>query len=226
MYRYTPPPEQELDVVYCDDSLLVVNKPAGLLSVPGRGADKADCVVVRLLKRMQDVLVVHRLDMATSGLMVLARNKLVQRQLSKLFRERGVRKRYVAIVEGFMCSSIGEVELPIGRDWMDRPLQKIDIVAGKPSLTRFRLLENECHQFREGMKPSCEVAVSRIELEPVTGRTHQLRLHMAAIGHPVVGDSLYGAGGAQKRLMLHAWKLGFTHPVGGKWLEVECQQPF
>lgn len=202
-----------LDVVYRDESLLVVNKPAGLLAVPGRGADKQDCLSAWLLPEFPDSLVVHRLDMATSGLMVFARSAEMQRRLSQMFCEREVSKRYFAVVSGKLEQEAGEISLPLISDWPNRPKQMVDHTQGKPSLTRYRLL-------------GLEGANSRVELEPVTGRTHQLRLHMAAIGHPILGDVLYGDGSSAPRLLLHANSLNFKHPVSGKPLNFSSSSPF
>lgn len=198
------PPCGDLELIYSDKSLLVVNKPAGLLAVPGRGADKQDCLITRLQQQFPDALVVHRLDMATSGLMVFTRGIDVQRRLSQMFRERAVEKRYVAVVAGKVEPERGEVNLPITADWLKRPLRKIDMAIGKPSLTRYASLAYDA-----------ATDSSRLELEPVTGRTHQLRLHMAAIGHPILGDALYGNAYNAPRLMLHASSLCFPHPGNG-----------
>lgn len=210
---YFPPPDEGLTLVFQDASLLVVDKPAGLLAVPGRGADKQDCLVSRLHLEFPDALVVHRLDMATSGLMVFARGIAVQRQLSRAFAERQVCKRYVAVVEGRIAAS-GEIDLPIAADWPNRPLRKIDATLGKPSLTRYRLLDY-----------ATDSDWSRVELEPITGRTHQLRVHLQAIGHPILGDTLY-PGRAADRLMLHAYRLHFTHPCSGEVQRFFSQPPF
>ncbi len=190
-----------------DEALLVVNKPEGLLAVPGRGEDKQDCLSSRLQQKFPDALVVHRLDMATSGLMVFARGAEMQRRLSQMFREREVEKRYVAIVAGKLIPATGEVNLPIVADWPNRPLRKIDMDSGKPSLTRYTCVAYDA-----------ATNSSRVELEPVTGRTHQLRVHMAAIGHPILGDALYGDAASAPRLMLHASALRFAHPLNGTLL--------
>jgi len=240
---YTPPPGCGTDLIYQDASLLAVNKPAGLLAVPGRGVDKQDSFSVRIRKEFPDALTVHRLDMATSGLMLFARGAAMQRCLSRMFREREVKKRYVALVAGkiepiyvnsspflvprskkeqtfFLPPGEGwegdwsEVNLPVIADWPNRPLQKIDVVKGKHSLTRYRLLEF-----------NTDADTSRIELEPVTGRTHQLRVHMSALGHPILGDELY-EGRAAERLMLHACTLSFVHPLGGEPITLSCEAPF
>ncbi|MDD4929218.1 MAG: pseudouridine synthase [Gallionella sp.] len=192
----------------------MVNKPAGLLSVPGRGEDKQDCLSARVQQDFPDARVVHRLDMATSGLLLFARGIEMQRQLSALFSERKIHKRYVAIITGKLENEEGQIQLPLGADWPNRPRQKVDFTAGKPSLTRYRQLTY-----------SRQTDQSRVELEPVTGRTHQLRVHLMAIGHPIVGDTLY-EGLPAKRLMLHAGDLAFSHPVGGRLLTFSCEPAF
>lgn len=213
MPDYFPPADDGLELIYCDESLLVVNKPAGLLSVPGRGEDKQDCLSARIQRDFPDALVVHRLDMATSGLIVFARSIDIQRRLSEMFREREVKKSYLAVVAGHVESDSGEVSLPIGADWTNRPLRKIDAETGKPSVTRYRVLARH-------------TASTRLELEPVTGRTHQLRVHLSAIGHPILGDALYGNAASAPRLLLHAHSLSFTHPVSHKTLNLICAATF
>lgn len=185
-------------VLFADERLIVVNKPSGLLAVPGRGPDKQDCAVLRVQRDYPDALTVHRLDMATSGLLLLARGAAMQRELSIAFAARRVDKRYVAVLDGCLAEpgAQGEVDLPLTADWPRRPLQKVDQVHGKPSLTRYRVLAVDR-----------AAQTSRVELSPVTGRSHQLRLHMQAIGHAILGDTLY-ASPAQcaraPRLLLHA----------------------
>lgn len=218
----------DTELIYRDDTLLVVNKPAGLLAVPGRGADKQDCLSVHVQKEFPDALIVHRLDMATSGLMVFARGAEMQRRLSQMFREREVEKRYVALVQGRVELPTGEVNLPIAADWPNRPLRKIDIDTGKPSLTRYLVLGYDL-ETASASKPYHQnesiLGTSRVELEPVTGRTHQLRVHMAAVGYPIVGDALYGVPTAD-RMMLHACSLRFIHPVNGRLLDLQSIPPF
>jgi tRNA pseudouridine32 synthase/23S rRNA pseudouridine746 synthase len=226
---YNPPSESGLDLAYCDDSLLIVNKPAGLLSVPGRGADKADNLTSRVQNEFPGSFSVHRLDMGTSGLLVFARSKDMHRRLSLLFRERRVNKRYVALVEGHVGLAMGEVDLPLVADWPNRPRQKVDFTTGKPSLTRYRLQEHMQITIPSSVHPDKRCfAASRVELEPVTGRTHQLRVHMAALGHPVVGDGLYGEGTCRSagRMLLHSRLLSFPHPLSGKQLTLACESPF
>jgi tRNA pseudouridine32 synthase/23S rRNA pseudouridine746 synthase len=202
-----------LDLIYQDDCLLVVNKPAGLLAVPGRGEDKQDCLSSRLQQEFPDALIVHRLDMSTSGLMMFACGAEMQRRLSLMLQEREVEKRYVAVVAGKLEPETGEVNLPIAADWPNRPLQKIDAEQGKPSLTRYRVL-------------GLEAGNTRVELEPVTGRTHQLRVHMKAIGHPILGDALYGDAASAPRLKLHATILKLLHPVTRTPLHFVDAPPF
>ena len=206
-----------LDLIYQDDFLIVANKPAGLLAVPGRGADKQDCLSSRVQAECPDALVVHRLDMATSGLLLFARGVEMQRRLSQIFRERAVQKRYVAVVAGMLEMAVGEIDLPLICDWPNRPRQKIDYASGKPSLTRYRSLAHDAI-----------TGTTRVELEPVTGRTHQLRVHMSAIGHPILGDALYGgeAAGKAGRLLLHASALSFSHPLNAEPLHLASDSPF
>lgn len=214
---YCPPPDTGLELLYEDAALVVVVKPAGLLSVAGRGEDKADCLVSRAQAVFADAMIAHRLDMDTSGILVLARGAGMQKALFALFRDRRVNKRYQAVLAGQLEQKEGEVDLPLIVDWPNRPRQKVDYQEGKPSLTRFRRLE---------LDPAANT--SRVELEPVTGRTHQLRVHMAALGHPILGDELY-AGPAKElapRLLLHATWLEFPHPITGERLRFESAPPF
>ena len=210
--------ETGFTLIHADPALLVVNKPSGLLSVPGRGEDKQDCLVRRVQAEYPDALIVHRLDRDTSGLLVLARGKAMHRRLSILFQNRKVDKRYVAVVAGKFAESVGEICLPLIVDWPNRPRHKVDFVTGKPSLTFYRVL---------GYCASEDA--SRVELTPETGRTHQLRLHMQALGHPILGDTLYAGAEARAkadRLLLHAKTLAFAHPQSGEPLRFSCAAPF
>jgi len=204
-------------VLYVDDACIVVDKPSGLLSVPGRGAHLQDCMATRVQALFADALVVHRLDMATSGLMLLARGAAVQRALSRAFAQREVHKRYVAVVHGRIDTEQGEIDLPLIADWPNRPLQKVDHEHGKPSLTRWCVIGN------------ADADRTRVELEPITGRAHQLRVHLLAIKHPILGDALYAPpevrAGAD-RLLLHATQLRFAHPVSGEIVTIESTVPF
>ena len=205
---YVPPPDTGLTVLYADEALVVVDKPAGLLSVPGRGDDRQDCMALRVQREFPDALVVHRLDMATSGILVMGRGAAMQRALSMAFEQRVADKRYEAIVEGLLAEDAGDIDLPLATDWPRRPRQMVCFERGKPSLTRFRVIE------RNALR-----STTRLSLEPVTGRSHQLRVHLMALGHPIVGDPLYGPDVAgvlgAERLMLHAAELGLRHPRSG-----------
>ncbi|TAG01179.1 MAG: RNA pseudouridine synthase [Burkholderiales bacterium] len=207
-----------LEIIHVDDAFIIVNKPSGLLSVPGRGPDKADCAISRLQQQFSDALTVHRLDMETSGLMVFARGIDAQRALSRAFEKREVTKRYVAVVDGIVRADSGEIDLPLICDWPNRPRQIVDHDVGKPSLTRYQILSrNETSN------------TTKVELSPVTGRSHQLRVHLASIGHCILGDSLYAtpaALSASERLLLHASSLTFAHPICGRQEQFECSVSF
>ena len=206
--------------LYADNFLIVLNKPAGLLSVPGRGADKQDCLSTRVQQHYPDALVVHRLDMATSGLIVMARGAAMQRALGTAFSERRIHKRYEAIASGAMATLPGNwhtITLPIAVDWPKRPLRVVD-AAGQASETRYQVLQ---------IAPDRQT--TRVALEPVTGRTHQLRVHLQAIGHPIVGDALYAPEAVcmrAPRLLLHASALVFKHPVTGESLQFTAAPDF
>jgi tRNA pseudouridine32 synthase/23S rRNA pseudouridine746 synthase len=202
----------ELTVIHADDHLLVVDKPAGLLAVPGRGETKADCLLTRLQTAYPDAQVVHRLDQATSGLMLFARGAAAQRALSIAFAKRQVDKRYVAIVWGEPAEERGTIDLPLAADWPHRPRQRVDAAQGKPSITHWQV---------DRRLPGGR---TRLSLAPVTGRSHQLRVHLAAIGHPILGDALYAppeAQAAADRLLLHASALALHHPVSRQRLAFE-----
>lgn len=205
-----------IDIIHADDSLVIANKPWDLLSVPGRGADKQDCLWRRVQLAHPTARIVHRLDYATSGLMVLALTLESQRALSRSFQERETHKEYQAIISGRPNGTSGSVELPLRCDWENRPLQIIDHEQGKKALTHWHLIgENELG--------------SRIRLIPVTGRSHQLRVHMQAMGHPIIGDRFYAQPHeveASPRLLLHAELLEFPHPVTGKTCSFKAPCPF
>lgn len=214
-------PGPALLALHVDPAFLIFDKPAGLLAVPGRGPDKQDCLIARVQTQFADALVVHRLDMATSGLIVFARSADAQRVLSRAFAERRVHKRYVAEVDGCVerpASGWSVIDLPMAADWPNRPRQIIDANRGKPSRTQWRVLSID--------RPC---GSSRLELEPLTGRTHQLRVHLQAIGHPILGDALYGGTTVQERagrLLLHATELGFGHPTSGAPCQFASTVPF
>lgn len=198
-----------------DSALVAADKPAGLLAVPGRGEVHRDCLAARVQADVADARVVHRLDQATSGVMLFGRGADAQRALSMAFAERRVAKRYEAIVHGIVSADVGEIDLPLAADWPMRPRQQVDRERGKPSLTRWRVLA------RDAARNS-----TRLQLEPVTGRSHQLRVHLAAIGHAIVGDALYAPRVAAPRLMLHARELRLPHPADGRTLIVTSDVPF
>jgi len=216
---YHPPAHRGLSLLYLSEQLIVVNKPSGLLSVPGRGAGKEDCLSRRVQAEFPDAMIVHRLDMGTSGIVVMGRGAKAQRVLSILFQERKVRKRYQALVDGhWTVAATGEIELPIGVDLPNHPKQIVDHAMGRPCQTRYRVLDIGAAR-----------AVSRIELEPITGRSHQLRVHMEAMGHPIIGDDFYGTPASfakAERLMLHACQIEIRHPETGAPLRIDCPPPF
>jgi tRNA pseudouridine32 synthase/23S rRNA pseudouridine746 synthase len=220
-----------LNAIYQDESLLVLDKPEGLLSVPGRGADKQDCLSARAQQVWPEALVVHRLDMATSGLILLARNKAVQRTLGDAFAQRTVLKRYLAVVQGTLPpeETWGLIDLPIAVDWPNRPLRVIDPVAGKASSTRWRVIPCDERWRAFATDAAAAAPCTRLELEPLTGRSHQLRVHLRALGHPILGDRLYSddvARPGSTRLLLHACSLELAHPVTGEWLRFDSPCPF
>ena len=214
----------ELQIVHADAHLLVIVKPAGLLSVPGRGADKQDCLAARVQRLVPDALVVHRLDMATSGLLLMARGPAIQRILSRAFADRQVSKRYVAVVAGRLdtplsaCGGWALIDLPLAADWPNRPRRIVDPVRGKPSQTKWRVLAYDAG-----------ADATRLELEPITGRSHQLRVHLQSLGHPILGDSLYTPPEVRPRsprLLLHATALQLAHPATGEPLAWSSAAPF
>lgn len=249
---HTPPtPGLDIKVLHADERFVVISKPAGMLSVPGRGEDKQDCARVRVQERFPDAtgsMTCHRLDMDTSGLLVMGLDAEAHRKLSSQFEKRRVRKWYTALVEGRLPAEHlpgetegderrGKVELPLCVDWPNRPLQKVDAQHGKPSTTEWILLGEQDWTSPDGRT----IDASRFELRPITGRTHQLRVHCAhdrvrtdgthagepgGLGMPIIGDRLYGDETLAPRLFLHAEKLGFFHPFDGEWLKFEDPAPF
>lgn len=216
-HRTDPAP---LTVLHADQHLIVVDKPAELLSVPGRGAHLQDCVASRAQAIYPDALIVHRLDMSTSGLLVLGRGAEAQRTLSMAFEQRRVHKRYEAVVVGRPAQQAGTIDLPLRCDWPNRPRQMVDHELGKPSVTHWRAL---------GAWPGTTIEATRVELEPVTGRSHQLRVHLLALGHPILGDNLYASGAAltaAPRLLLHACALTLPHPLSGEPMQFDSAAPF
>ena len=212
---YTPPTDP-LVIVHDDHQLLLVNKPPGLLSVPGKGEHLADCLLSRVQAAFPEALLVHRLDRDTSGVMVFALSPHAQRHLGLQFEKRQVKKTYVARVWGRVAEKTGTVDLPLIVDWPNRPLQHVDHENGKSAVTDWRVVKYEEN-------------ATRIRLFPQTGRSHQLRVHMREIGHPILGDPFYAtdaALAAAPRLMLHAETLRLRHPDGGKGLSFSAKCPF
>lgn len=209
------PPETPLDILHEDHEIIVVNKPAGLLSVPGKGPHLADCLLARLQGAFPEALLVHRLDRDTSGVMIFARTPHAQRHLGLQFEKRQTKKTYVARVWGTGLAKTGTIDLPLIVDWPNRPLQKVDHAAGKPAVTDWRVVRTE-----DG--------TMRLRLFPKTGRSHQLRVHMAEIGHPILGDPFYATGPARDfdRLMLHSEALRIRHPDGGVGQSFSARAPF
>ena len=213
-FKYQPP-DLPLEIIYKDSSVIVLNKPSGLLTVPGRLQKHKDCLLSRAKRAFFGTLLVHRLDMDTSGVIIFARTSSAQKELNKQFEKREAKKIYFAELVGHIKDSAGTINLPIAPDWQNRPLQKICTTTGKHSLTKWKLIERTKEN------------TSLVELIPVTGRSHQLRIHMKSIGYPIIGDSFYGSRNAEKsvdRLHLHASSLQIQHPKTGqtKKFQAEC----
>lgn len=209
------PPDTPLDILHVDHEILVVNKPSGLLSVPGKGPGLSDCLLTRLQAAFPEALLIHRLDRDTSGVMVFALTPYAQRHLGLQFEKRQVKKVYVARVAGLISEKTGTVDLPLIVDWPNRPKQKVDHEHGRSALTEWRVVRVSDDE-------------TRVRLFPKTGRSHQLRVHMKEIGHPILGDSFYAEGTAREhpRLMLHAESLRFRHPDGGVGMTFSSKAPF
>ncbi|MEN9670676.1 MAG: hypothetical protein RL018_953 [Pseudomonadota bacterium] len=213
---------QDFELIYEDSALLVFNKPSGLLSVPGKGPEKADCLRTRVQQVYPEALTVHRLDMSTSGILLMARSAELHRQLSIAFQDRAVKKSYVAVVNGHVQEDAAHewqlIDKPIATDWINRPLQKIDFRDGKPSQTLYKIISYDAAS-----------DTTRLELAPITGRTHQLRVHLQSLGHAILGDHLYASPDIQaksSRLLLHASSLSISHPITGLDIEWQCAAPF
>lgn len=209
------PPQDPIRVLHEDAEVIVVDKPAGLLSVPGKGAHLADCLLARVQAAFPQALLVHRLDRDTSGVMIFAQTPHAQRHLGLQFEKRMTQKTYVARVWGVPQQSSGTIDLPLIVDWPNRPRQKVDKAKGKPAQTDWRLLK-------------AQGDTARLQLKPRTGRSHQLRVHCRALGHPILGDPFYAMGPARDfpRLMLHSLELRFKHPQGGRSVKVRASAPF
>ncbi|WP_113907920.1 bifunctional tRNA pseudouridine(32) synthase/23S rRNA pseudouridine(746) synthase RluA [Aliidiomarina celeris] len=221
MFVYQPPHHPWLEIVYRDNDIVVVNKPGGLLTVPGKAEEHNDSLIVRIQRSLPTARIVHRLDMATSGLLILALHKKAQGELGKQFEHRKTQKHYEARVLGHVNPPTGQVDLPLICDWPNRPKQMVDHQRGKASLTEYKVL---AHEFLADQTPT-----TRVELTPMTGRSHQLRVHMLALGHPILGDRLYGEPHATPlapRLQLHAKMLAVFHPSTGERIEFHAPTPF
>ncbi|MGH1484589.1 MAG: pseudouridine synthase [Cellvibrionaceae bacterium] len=207
-----------IPVLFEDDDFLAVEKPADLLTTPGRGPDKQDCLITRILLSYPNARIVHRLDMATSGIVILALNHKAQAAMGKLFEHRQIKKEYIAIVDGQLSEKEGDIELPLICDWPNRPKQKVCFENGKAAYTRFTLLNYDA-----------SLDCSSVKLEPHTGRSHQLRVHMLEIGHPILGDYFYGSDRTRAksdRLLLHAHQLSFAHPFTHTPINIVSTVPF
>lgn len=215
-FIYTPPTDP-LSIVYEDDHLVVIDKPAGLLSVPGRLPEHQDSAYLRVLNIYPAAKVTHRLDMATSGLLMFAKHRDAEVAISKLFQNRKIKKNYVALVQGQMISD-GIIDVPLMGDWPNRPKQKVDFELGKPAKTLYFPMQYDAI-----------TDTSRVLLEPITGRSHQLRVHLAHIGHAILRDQLYHPApfsSSLDRMALHASYLSFMHPITGQTLDIHCDVPF
>ena len=216
LFKYNPP-QYPLEIIHIDSSIVVLNKPAGLLTVPGKSEAHFDSLLTRIRKEVFGALLVHRLDLDTSGIIIFARTASSQIFLNKQFEKQRVEKTYLARVKGHIDEDEGKIDLPIIVDWPNRPIQKVCFLTGKKSITNYTVLDREINN------------ISRVRLKPVTGRTHQLRLHMKSIGHPIIGDPLYADEVTFKisnRLELHSLSLKITHPKTNKLITLLSSVPF
>lgn len=203
----------DVKFIYIDDDLIIAQKPSGLLSIPGRAEDNKDCFINRVKDIYNDAIIVHRLDMATSGLMILPRSKRAEKRISVQFQRREVKKKYIALLHGVIENDNGIIDAPLICDWENRPRQKIDWEIGKPSQTNYEVIERNENN-------------TRVEFSPITGRSHQLRMHSIYIGHPICGDNFYIGEDGYERLMLHATFLEFTHPMTKQKITFESLAEF
>ena len=220
-FIYLPPMSPYLGIIYQDDDIVVINKGSGILSVPGRLPEHQDCLQNRIQRVLPTATIVHRLDMATSGIMIMALNKPAHVAISRQFEQRKTQKSYLARVFGSVAQDEGSVDLPLVCDWPNRPKQKVDHENGKQSLTHYRVLSRS--------NSTDEHASTLLELTPVTGRSHQLRVHMLALGHPILGDRLYAPELAltmRNRLQLHALQLSLFHPSTEQAISFNAPCPF
>lgn len=216
MRAYTPPPHLGLDILYIDEDFVVLNKPSGLLSVPGRSEENKDSLASRVQLEFPEATIVHRLDMDTSGIMAMARNKAAHVAISRQFEQKETEKAYTAVLFGSVEGDTGKVDLPMRCDWPNRPRQIVDFEQGKSAQTLWQVIQRS-------------EETTRVLLTPITGRSHQLRVHMQALGYPIMGDPFYAEGDARDkvdRLLLHATELSFTHHISGKKITIESDVPF
>lgn len=216
-FVYNPPSHPYLDIIYQDEDLIILNKPAGLLSVPGREHKHKDSIAFRIMRVWPSACVVHRLDLATSGLIILAMKKSAQSHISRQFQQKNIHKTYFARVEGIINKTSGLIDLPIRCDWERRPRQIVDFELGKNSQTQWEVVKREQQ-------------TTLVRLTPLTGRTHQLRVHMQQIGHAILGDNFYASAFGKKlspnRLALHAASITLTHPTTNERITFNCVAPF
>ena len=211
------PPQEPLKILYEDTDLVVIEKPAGLLSVPGRLPEHHDSAYFRVLDKFPNAKITHRLDMATSGILMFAKHRDAEVAVSKMFQARTVQKNYIALVQGQLLGE-GSVDVPLITDWENRPRQMVHFELGKPAKTLYQALSYDTEQ-----------AITRVLLTPITGRSHQLRVHMMHIGHPITGDKIYHPEPSRsplKRMALHASYLAFTQPLSGEQVEIQGNVPF
>ena len=216
LFNYQPPTEPYLEILYQDEVMLILNKPSGLLTVPGKAAEHQDCLERRVQRVYPEARIVHRLDMSTSGIVVMALGLDSQRHLNRQFEQRQTEKHYIARLEGTMQAEKGVVELPLICDWPNRPKQMVCFERGKKATTNYLVLAREHN-------------ATRVKLTPITGRSHQLRVHMQWLGHPILGDKFYASADgvlAASRLQLHAEFLALSHPTSGKMMEFYAKCPF
>ena len=209
------PPDTPLRILHQDAAIIVVDKPSGLLTVPGKLEGRKDCLITRLQAAHWDALTVHRLDCDTSGVIIFARTKQAQGFLGQEFEQRRAKKTYVARLQGRLEPDSGTVDLPLGSDWEYRPRQKVDHEHGRAAVTDWQVIDRSATE-------------TRVRLTPHTGRSHQLRVHMLALGHPILGDQIYARDTCRDhpRLMLHAETLALHHPATGEWVSFTAPTPF
>jgi len=225
-FIYAPPQQPWLDIIYQDDAIIVLNKPSGLLSVPGRLPEHNDSIASRVQQQFPSATIVHRLDMCTSGVILMALTKAAQSHISRQFQQRSTAKYYYARLEGMPAADSGSIDLPLRCDWPNRPRQLIDFIEGKPALTHWQVIAKQ--QVSDDNNKNI-IDSATVLLKPVTGRSHQLRVHMLALGTPILGDELYASAqgvAAAEHLQLHAAMLEIEHPLTSKRMEFKVNAPF